>query len=192
MLLLSAGTTVADTGMEETGGTTLIKAHFSTVEEGRKLMQNRTLFHSQIREKSLEFFLQKKEGTLEEYMDYSEDQVLPFTPEEEQRVNDALAWLQNQLERHDLLLPNPGEITFVKSTGQEASNAEGYTSGGAIFLSQFIYSPELCPEEDFRDTVIHEIFHCLSRQFPEYRQAMYSLIHFTVMDEEIDVPEMIR
>ena len=55
-----------------------------------------------------------------------------------------------------------------------------------------MYSPEYCTDDLFRQVVVHEIFHCLSRKYPEFRQAMYSLIHFTVLDHEIEVPEAIR
>ena len=172
--------------------TTKLTAHFATVEEGQQLMRERTLFHEQIAEGTLGFFLQRKGGTLEEYIEYSAEQVMEFTPEEEQRVNDTLAWLQDMLERHGLALPDPGEITFVKTTSQEALGSAGYTSGGTIFLGWFAYTPEYYTDDMFRELVAHEVFHCLSRKFPEFRQAMYSLIHFTVMDHEIDVPEDLR
>ena len=38
----------------------------------------------------------------------------------------------------------------------------------------------------------NELFHCLSRLFPEFRKAMYALIHFTVLDQEIELPQEIR
>ena len=189
-MLLTGGS--AEPAAAETGRTTKLTAHFATVEEGQQLMRDRTLFHDQIAEGTLDFFLQRKGGTLEEYIDYSADQVMAFTPEEEQRVNDTLVWLQDMLERHGLQLPDPGEITFVKSTSQEALGSAGYTSGGTVFLGWFAYSPEYYADDIFRQLVIHELFHCLSRQFPEFRQDMYSLIHFTILDEEIDVPEEIR
>lgn len=155
-------------------------------------MRDRTLFHDQITESILPFFLQKKGGTLEDYIEYSEAQVMEFTPEEEQRVIDTLAWLRNELEEHGLRLSDPGEITFVKTTGQEAVGSAGYTSEGTVFLAWFTFSPEYYSDESFRETVVHELSHCLSRLFPEYRQALYSLIHFTVLDEDIEVPEEIR
>ena len=176
----------------ETPRTTALTAHFATVEEGKQLMRDRTLFHEQITSSTLPFFLQSKEGTLEDYIAYSEDQVLAFTPEEVQRVNDTLAWLQSQLERHNLSLPDPGEITFVKTTGMEASGAAGYTSGGTVFLGWFTYTPEYYTDDMFREVVVHEISHCLSRLYPEYQEALYSLIHFTVLDQDIEVPEVIR
>ncbi|MBQ9008649.1 MAG: hypothetical protein IJ088_04875, partial [Clostridia bacterium] len=156
----------------ETAWTTKITARFATVEEGRRLMRNRTLFHDQITESILPFFLQKKDGTLEEYIGYSEEQVMDFTPEEKQRLNDALTWLQEQLEKHGLKLPDPGEITFVKSTGQEAIGSAGYTSEGSVFLAWFVLSSEYYSDDMFRTTVIHELSHCFSRMFPKYRKAL--------------------
>lgn len=193
LVLLSGISAVhAETVQEETGWTTEITVHFATVEEGRQLMRERTLFHDQIAESTLAFFLQRKGGTLDEYIEYSAEQVMEFTPEEEQRVNDTLAWLQELLERNGLQLPDPGEITIVKSTCNETLGAAGYTSGGAIFLGWFAFMPEYYTDDLFRELFVHELSHCLSRLYPEYRRALYSLIHFTLLDEDIEVPEEIR
>ena len=190
--MLLAGCSAEPVAAEETAWTTRLTAHFATKEEGQQLMRERTLFHDQIAEGTLDFFLQRKGGTLEDYIEYSAGQVMSFTPKEKQRVNDTLAWLQDMLESHGLRLPDPGEITFVKSSCREALGSAGYTSGGAVFLAWFTYMPEYYTDDMFRQLVVHELFHCLSRQFPEFRQDMYSLIHFTVLDHEIEVPEEIR
>jgi len=174
---------------EASARTTKIEAHFASVEEGQQLMRNRTLYHEQINAKNLEFMLQKKGGTLEEFIDYAAEQVQPFEPEEEKRISDILAWMQAQMEKHGLALPDPGTITFVKSSGKEAAGAAGYTSEGAVFLTPEFNS---LTEDQAREIFVHEIFHCLSRLFPEFRQAMYSLIHFKVLDHDIDIPQEIR
>ena len=191
-LLLSPALAFAESATVGAAWTTQITARFATTEEGQQRMRDRTLFHDQITESMLPFFLQDKEGTLADYIEYSEAQVMAFAPEEEQRVIDALAWLRDELEAHGLSLPDPGEITFVKTTGQEAVGSGGYTSEGTVFLAWFTFVPEYYPDEAFRGIVVHELSHCLSRLFPEYRQALYSLIHFTVLDEDIEVPEEIR
>ena len=100
-----------------------------------------------------------------------------------------LTWTRDALERHGLKLPDPGSITFVKSTGREASGTSGYTSGGAVFLSQTAFQSYYGTK--LKTLVLHEISHCLSRLFPEYREALYSLVHFTVLDQDIEVPEEI-
>lgn len=188
---------------KETEWTTKIAAHFATQEEGQELMRNQKLYHEQINEKSLEFLLQKKGGTLEEFIDYAAEQVRLFEPEEEQKISDILEWLQKQLESHGLALPDPGPITFVKTTGWEAGDASGYTSEGAVFLNEWLFTEEAAEyavdeggyediDELCREVIIHEISHCLSRLYPEYRAALYSLIHFRVLDEDIDIPQKIR
>ena len=194
-LVLGVSAAHMENAPEETPLTTKITAHFATVEEGQQMMRERTLFHEQISDELLPFFLQRKGGTLEDYIDFSVKQVQEFTPEEEQQVTDALDWLQDQLEKHGLQLPDPGVITFVKSSGSEALGSAGYTCEGTIFFSWFTYAPyysEPFATSELRRIVIHELSHCLSRLYPEYRQALYSLIHFTVMDQDIDVPEEIR
>ncbi len=192
VLALGLAGACAESAPAETAWTTKLTARFASVAEGKQLMRGRTLFHDQIAESTLAFFLQKKGGTLEEYIEYSADQVMAFTPDEEQRVNDTLAWLQDQLERHGLRLPDPGEITFVKSSCKEALGSAGYTSEGTIFLGWFTYHPEYYTDSMFRELVIHELSHCLSRLYPEYRRALYSMIHFTLLDRDIEVPEEIR
>lgn len=191
-LLLSPALAAAESAAVEPAWTTHITAHFATVEEGRQRMRDRKLFHDQMTESILPLYLQAKGGTLEEYIEYSEAQVLEFSPQEEQRVIDALNWLQDKLEAHGLRLPDPGEITFVITTGQDVLGSAGYTSEGTVFMTQSIFSPDFYTDDQFRYIVFHELSHCLSRLFPEYRQALYSLIHFTVLDQDIEMPEEIR
>ena len=47
------------------------------------------------------------------------------------------------------------------------------------------------PEEadgELKHLVFHELFHCLTRSNPDFRRDMYSLIHFTVQDEDFPIP----
>lgn len=192
VLLFASAVVYAEPAETDTVWTTKLTARCATVEEGQELMRSRTQFHDQINESALAFFLQQKGGTLEEYIEYSAEQVLPFSPAEEKRVMDALAWLQDCLEQYGLQLPDPGTVTFVKSTSQEALGSAAYTSGGTIFLNHFVLYPFLYSDEAFRKLVVHELSHCLSRLFPEYRQALYSLVHFTIADHDFDLPEEIR
>ena len=158
VLLLSMVASYAETiQTEETGWTTTITGHFATVEEARAQMRGRTLYHAQINEGNLAFLLQKKGGTLDEYIDYATEQVLPFTEEDEKAISETLEWLRQQLESHGLKLPDPGAITFIKTTGQEALGSAGYTSGGCVFLTEKAF--EYIGKPFFHEIVTHEIFH---------------------------------
>ena len=191
-LLLSLASAFAESAPAEIPMTTKINVHFADVAEGQERMRARTLFHDQISVSTLPFFLQRKEGTLEDYIEYSAGQVLAFTPEEEQRITGVMDWLQGVLEKHGLQVPDPGTITFVKTTCHETLGAAGYTSEGAVFLNGYVLSPDMYSDQQIRELVVHELFHCMTRQFPAFRSAMYSLIHFTVLDDDIEIPAEIR
>lgn len=192
LALLTGCAALAEPAPAPDGWTTEITAHFATVEEGRQLMRDRTFFHNQINEYALEFFLQRKGGTLEEYIEYSEDQVQAFTPEEEERINEALSWLHDLLEDHHLRVPDIGPVTFVKTTCMEALGTAGYTTGGTVFLHGIALSPDIYSDQAFRTLLVHELSHCFSRKSPEYRRGLYSLVGFTVADHEFDLPDEIR
>ena len=80
LLALSLAAACAEPAPAGTEWTTEITARFASVEEGREMMRGRTLFHEQISEDILPFFLQRRGGTLEEYVEYSAEQVMPFMP----------------------------------------------------------------------------------------------------------------
>ena len=116
VLLFTCASVCAQSASSETVWTAKLTAHCATVEEGQEAMRNRTLFHQQINALSLDYLLQKKGGTVEEYMEYSVQQVLPFAPEEEQRVSDAMEWLNQLLESHGLKLPDSFCFTYTTSS----------------------------------------------------------------------------
>lgn len=64
-LLMSFSVTCAENASLVTPWTTRLTARFATVEEGKQLMRTRMLFHEQISETMLPFFLQKKGGSFE-------------------------------------------------------------------------------------------------------------------------------
>ncbi len=168
-----------------------LTACFATIEEGQQLMRERTLFHEQISKETLPFFIQSRKGSLEDYIEYSAEQVMEFTPADEKRVKDTLSWLQEQLDNNGLQLPDIGPITFVKTSCEEALGSAGYTSEGTVFLGWFTFTSEYYTDEMFKELVVHELFHCLSRLNPDFRQEMYSIIHFNILDHDIDIPDEI-
>ena len=48
---------------------------------------------------------------------------------------------------------------------------------------------DVIDEERLTVLLCHEMFHCLTRCNPEFREEMYSLINFTVVDHDFELPE---
>ncbi len=80
------------------------------------------------------------------------------------------------------------DIAFSKTTMLEECGAAAYTHSTQIYLGEAIMeygfsdTPEV--QEYFDTIVVHELFHCLTRNHPDFRAAMYDILGFTIMDED--------
>jgi hypothetical protein len=72
--------------------------------------------------------------------------------------------------------------------------ASGYTHGSEIYLNSANIMFSMIPGagEYFDHLLWHELFHCLTRNNPDFRADMYSLIHFTVEDSDYELPPCVR
>lgn len=81
----------------------------------------------------------------------------------------------------------PAEIVFVKTNGRDEADAACTRSTDLIFLSTAFLAE---PDEDLKKTVIHELYHILTRNNPELQKELYALIGFSVTGE-LELPEEI-
>lgn len=164
--------------------------HIADRTEGQKLIRSCTDYYAGINEKSLQFFLQKKDGTIDEYIDYSASQVVEFSDDVQQYIRAFWGNLDKQMKARGLKLPDFDEITLVATTGEEVLGAGGYTHGTTIYLSSPMLDRML--EKDKTNLIdmflYHELFHCLTRSNRQFRADMYSIINFTLNDKEFDIP----
>ena len=101
----------------------------------------------------------------------------------------TVSFIERRLDEFECHLPLPDEIIFIKTTMDDEGSASGYTSRNMIVLND-LYIEE--SSSFLLELIAHELFHCITRHSPEFRQKMYSLIGFTVMDHDIEFPERIR
>jgi hypothetical protein len=83
------------------------------------------------------------------------------------------------MEGLNLHVPN---IDLIKTSGEEAFGAAGYTRRNAIMLSEWATS---LPTTDSRRAyflLAHELFHVLSRTDPLLRDGLYALLGFKTVD----------
>jgi len=105
-----------------------------------------------------------------EYLDFVGRNVLAWEPEETNRITAQLRRAGSKLARWHL--PFPAVIVLVKTTGQEEGHAS-YTRQNAVILPQ----NEL-KSANLEGTLIHELFHVLSRHNPELRKRLYAVLGF--------------
>ena len=90
--------------------------------------------------------------------------------------------------KKELKLPFPEEVRLIKSTIKEEGGAGGYTRDTYIVLiDRLLEHPEYVTK-----LLAHEAFHVLTRNNPDFRKKMYSIIGFNILPKEIEFPEELK
>ena len=134
----------------------------------------------------LEFRLQKKGATLEEWEELAVRQVEEFSDDEMQALDAAMAEIESLIVQRGIALPESEEIVFVKTTMEEEGGASAYTHGTQIYLRSSVMSLLMADDEKYHKMgvgiLVHELFHCLTRSNPDFRTQMYKIISFDVQE----------
>ncbi|MBR4799411.1 MAG: hypothetical protein IK047_04020 [Clostridia bacterium] len=162
-------------------------------DEGRELLINNEEYHGGFSQNELDFKMQKVGTTMEEYLAFAAEQTLDFTEEEAGIVAVCFGRMERTLAENGYALPPLDEAVIVKTTMAEESGAAGYTHGTVIFLGipafEYVFKHTDGTGEDYLTLLLwHELFHCLTRCNPQFRSAMYNIIHFTVGEEDYPLP----
>jgi len=168
----------------------VIDYRFANANEASSLILSNKSYFENMNQNDLNYRLQKLNGTVEEMKQYAIKQVLDFTDEEKIGIDKAIAYAKKIVKERGYALPSADNIVFVKTTLNEEFGASAYTHGTQIYLGKYLLSYLARKEKEDIDTfnyaVMHELFHCLTRNNPEFRKDMYNLIGFTIMDKEIE------
>ncbi len=200
LLLWSAGVVTALSACGKSGSSTtdstsvinpedaLYPYRFADAKEGVELLFSNEDYINGFNQQDLDFRLQKKGGTLEEWKEFAAQQVLDFTDEEKQGIAQSMAEIEALISERGIALPPSEEIVFVKTTMHEEGDAGAYTHGTQIYLGERLVSRIVMEEHPLHvaglATMTHELFHCLTRSNPDFRALMYSIIGFEVQDED--------
>ena len=177
-------------------GQAQIHYHCASKAEGQQLIVANTDYYNSLNQMDLDWRMRKKGATKEELVDFAKSCVQEFTDKEKERIADAIAYIEKRLHDMGANLPFPkDDIVFIKTNMKEEGDAGAYTHKTEIYIGASVVR---CNEsedgiirligvsnEQLYRLVAHELFHCLTRNSPDFRRGMYKLIGFTVMDKDI-------
>lgn len=182
-----------------------LRYHFASQTEGRQLKMANTAYFDGLNQNDLEWKTWHSGASLAEYKALAEAQIVDFTEEEKQIVNSAMDFVESRCAELGIQLPLHDEIVFIKSNMADEGYAGGYTHKNEIYLSSYVLGyatrasqgeyGDLDREYFFHFThelVAHEIFHVLTRGDAQFRQRIYSLVGFTVMDHDVEFGPAVR
>ena len=181
---------------------TTINYRLATADETRKLMQGNTEYYAKMNQMDIDWRVRKEGSTLAELQTMAWQQTRDWTDAEREFMATIVGMITDSLNSIGCQLPVPSEIVFAKTTQAEEGGSGGYTIKNIIFLGEM--SVQACLPDTvrtaqenqllqrwFAELVAHELFHCVTRHSPVFRQKMYAQIGFTVMDHDITFPDAI-
>lgn len=169
---------------------------FADADEGAKLMLSNREYYDNLNQNDLRFRLQKLDVSLDEMETFAAAQTRDYTEAERAAIDGAMAQIEQICAERGYALPATDGIVFAKTTMAEENGAGGYTHGTQIYLGDVIMEYALSDNQDaqafFCEVIAHELFHCLTRNHPDFRAKMYAILGFTVVGEDYDFPSEIR
>ena len=175
---------------------TKIKYRFADLKEAQKLYLSNSDYLNNFSQYDLDYKMNKKNATLEEFKAFGVSQMLEFTDKEKKLISKQIAKMEKTLEIQKMSLPFNEEIIFIKSTQKEENGSLSYTHGTQIYLGEeFIMNymeDNNIRKKFFVEQVFwHELFHCLTRFNKTFRKDMYKIINFTVTEKDFIIPKSI-
>ncbi len=169
---------------------------FVDANEAAELLLSNRNYHENMNQEDLNFRMQKLDATLEELEAMVAGETRDYTDAEKVAVDEAMAAIDATCGERGYALPATEGIVFAKTTMREECDAAAYTHGTQIYLGERLLAKGLSedPKDQaiFRQIVAHELFHCLTRNHPDFRRDMYGILGFTVVDEDYDFAPAIR
>ncbi len=182
IMLLNAAACFAEGG--------IFDYRFADAEETAQLLLSNRSYYDNLTQNDLNFRMQKLDATLEELEAFAAEQTLDWTADEKAAVDAAMQTIEMICEERGYTLPATDSIVFSKTTMREECDAGAYTHGTQIYISEWYLqqgiSGDPAAQMLFREIVAHELFHCLTRNHPDFRADMYGILGFTVVDEDYD------
>jgi len=120
-----------------------------------------------------------------DFLNYVRKQVRPWNTEEKHRIRAVVQSVARRLAPFKLKFPD--KVLLTKTTGKEEGGAT-YTRSGSIVLPEAELDKQ---NEALERIIIHELFHILTANDPNLKEALYSIIHFTRCNE-ISLPDSLR
>ena len=177
-----------------------IRYRYASKEEGVKLMLSNKEYYDGFSQNDLDYKMQKKDTTMEEYQAFAKEQVEDFTDEEKELLDGYFSRMNQILVDNGYYLPEMDEIVMIKTTMKEELGAGAYTHGTQIYFGSMIIEGALSDDKDTKErcneylrvVLWHELFHCLTRCNPDFREDMYKLIHFEVVADDYKLPPSVE
>jgi hypothetical protein len=166
----------------------LDKVEFASIEKAKELLTQEDDFTNSWSQFDIDSRMHKPNSTKSDLLEYIAKQTREWSKKEKEILNNVFSSIDKKIAKQGFKIDFPNKIYFVKTTTKEEGEAEGYTRANYIVLNNRLISKG---ETILKKTIVHELFHILTRNNSEFRKEMYGIIGFSLMDD-VEFPSSIK
>ena len=104
-----------------------IKYRFADVKEAQELYLSNKKYLNNLNQYDLDYGLNKKSATLEEFKAFGASQMREYTEKEKKLISEQILEMEETLAQQKMSLPFDEEIIYIKSTQKEENGSLAYT-----------------------------------------------------------------
>lgn len=160
-----------------------IRFRFADAQEGVERRYAQTKFFDNLTQNDLDYRLQKNGATVDDYKALIKASTRDFSDDEKQLITNAVEYIEKRFAEIGFEWPVEDEVVFISTTMDEECGTAAYTHSADIYIGSNITAYVFkgwMDIESFNNIMAHEIFHVLSRNVPELRAQIYSIIGFEI------------
>lgn len=169
--------------------------HYASAKEGRELLLSHKAYYDNFTQNDIDYRVRKSGATMDELLEATTAEIKSFNPIEKYMLDRRMAKMARTLRKNGYEIPLSEEIIYIKTDMSVEGGNSGYTHGNEVYLNSVNVAFSFLSggsNDYFGHLLWHEMFHCLTRNNPDFRKDMYSLIHFAVADSDFELPECLR
>lgn len=162
---------------------------FASIKRSKRLLTQEDKFTNSLSPMDIDIRMQKSNSTKDELLNFIPTQVKKWHEKEKNILLSILEKIDNEIIENSYEIDFPDTIYFVKTTlDEEFEGATGYTRSNYI-----VFNGNKITETNplLIHIVVHELFHILSKQNPEFQAKMYKIIGFS-LGNEIQLPDKLK
>ena len=164
-----------------------VRYRCASVEEAKRLIGEEDNYTRNWSRFDIVSRLENPNGKKEDLIKLSTEEITEWSDLEKQRVGLMMQSINDTIRKYNYKIPYPEEIILIKSPMKSEGGAGGYTRNNWIVLVDGFF--EKINKEFQLHLLLHETFHILTRNNPEFKKQMYATIGFSTTEEELEYPK---
>ena len=173
---------------------TQINLKFATLSEAQSFISAEDHYTRGLSPFDIDSRVGKVNASFQELKELQKAECREWTQAEIDTISKSFKIIERRLEEGGFNIPVPNEVILIKTTMREEGNAGAYTRENQIYVGSGVIGVRkrsdgtelpIPSAESLCSLMAHELFHVLTRNNLNFKSAMYRIIGFTRLENEM-------